>query len=564
MFDLSHAKEPEKKHWLEADRYSFSEMAVLADQKAFHRRRMQIRATNIRRALRRMFRRDSGFSAAELAHVLRETDDPSGWAADLLAEAHWYEGQESNGGDLEPLTLSRILHSLGTAILELAGKTQTPLSALFPGLHENLSDADSAWLEGLGLSTDDSLAASDWAERARDTAFQNLHHTVLRLEASRMKPPHSALRSDEIVWGRAPARLDLGGGWSDTPPYTLEFGGSVINAAVNLNGQPPIQAYARVIREPVIRVGSIDFGGRIEISTLDQLHSYHEVTSEFSLAKAAFVLCGLSPRTADWPRDASLQDILQGFGGGLELTTLAAIPGGSGLGTSSILGAVILAVIQRVMGRVLPAQELFHGVLRLEQALATGGGWQDQIGGAVDGVKVIHTDAGLIPQASIHYVPGDVLDPVLNDGRTLLYYTGITRLAKNILQQVVGRYLDRNRSSIATLRQIHASPPRVADAMSRKDYESFGGMIQEAWDLKKQLDPGSTNDRIETLLDRMRPHVLGTKLLGAGGGGFVLVLAKTVEDARILRKKLEAEPPNERARFFDYSISREGLVVTVC
>jgi len=66
------------------------------------------------------------------------------------------------------------------------------------------------------------------------------------------------------------------------------------------------------------------------------------------------------------------------------------------------------------------------------------------------------------------------------------------------------------------------------------------------------------------ILDRMRPHVYGAKLLGAGGGGFLLMVCKSPEDGASVREMLEAEPPNDRARFFDFDISREGLVVTVC
>jgi len=220
--------------------------------------------------------------------------------------------------------------------------------------------------------------------------------------------------------------------------------------------------------------------------------------------------------------------------------------------------------VQRMVGRSLTQQELFHGVLRLEQVLTTGGGWQDQIGGAVDGVKVATSGPGLVPDVSIHYVPPDVLEPALNGGSTLLYYTGITRLAKNILQQVVGRYLDRDRLAAATLRQIHALPPHVAEAMARKDGEAFGRLIDVAWRLNKQLDPNSSTPEIETLLDRVRPHIHGAKLLGAGGGGFLLMVCKSPADASAVRAMLDSDPPNDRARFFDLSVSREGLVVTTC
>ncbi|MCJ7588812.1 MAG: hypothetical protein MUQ00_13065, partial [Candidatus Aminicenantes bacterium] len=242
----------------------------------------------------------------------------------------------------------------------------------------------------------------------------------------------------------------------------------------------------------------------------------------------------------------------------------AAIPSGSGLGTSSIMGAVLIAVIRRMMGRSLTSRELFHEVLRLEQELTTGGGWQDQVGGAVGGVKMITTAPGMVPDPRIHFVPPDVLDPGLNGGRTLLYYTGLRRLAKNILHEVVGRYLDRDRAGLATLHEIHGFPPRMADAMAAKDISSFGELVETAWELKQEIDPDSTNDVIEEILARARPHIDGATILGAGGGGFLLLIAKSVAEAAALRTRLEKDPPNDRARFFDFRVSDEGLAVTTC
>ena len=149
-------------------------------------------------------------------------------------------------------------------------------------------------------------------------------------------------------------------------------------------------------------------------------------------------------------------------------------------------------------------------------------------------------------------------------GSTLLYYTGITRLAKGILGQVVGHYLDRDRAAMATLRQIHELAPRVAEAMSRKDGQAFGELVGRAWELNKQLDPGATNDQVESLMGRVRPYVCGAKLLGAGGGGFLLMVCQSAEQAGKVRQLLEVEPANARARFFDYQINQDGLVVTAC
>jgi galactokinase/mevalonate kinase-like predicted kinase len=511
-----------------------------------------------------MFGRHSRFSATELAYTLQESHNPAAFAAELLAEAQWYAGEGASIARLEAFTASRILHTLGSAIATLAGGRDVLLAELLPGLAEACPPASRAWLGTMGLPIAADTRAAPWAQAAAALAFRQLSGVIVSSGSRAAAPPVSALRSDEIVWGRCPARLDLGGGWSDTPPYSLEYGGCVINAAVDLNGQPPIHVYARLTEEPVIRISSIDLGKSIRLGELEELLDFRSATSEFGLAKAALAISGFSPAAAAWPAGITLRGMLEHFGGGIDLTTLAAIPKGSGLGTSSIVGAALLAVVQRTMGRTLGRQELFHGVLRLEQALTTGGGWQDQVGGVVDGVKVISAEAGLVPDPRIHYVPADVLDPAANGGATLLYYTGITRVAKNILQQVVGRYLDRDRQAMATLRQIHALPPHLSDAMARKDLPSFGRLIDLAWRLNKQLDPNSSTPQIEAMLDRARPHLNGAKLLGAGGGGFLLLVCKSPADAVAVRQDLQAHAPNERARFFDFGVSTQGLVVTVC
>jgi galactokinase/mevalonate kinase-like predicted kinase len=507
-----------------------------------------------------MFRVGSDFSAAELRFVLSHTDDRPGIVAELLAEAEQCLRTPATGPDA--FLPARLLHTLGSAIGQLDCAQGRRLVDALPGLEKILPDAQSQWLEGMGLAPD--LPVDQWCTQAKSVAFEALGQTILGKGFKDRPCPRNSLRKDEIVWGRAAARLDLGGGWTDTPPYSLEHGGCVINAAVNLNGQPPIHTYARVIEEPVIRITSVDMGTRLEIRRLDELLDYRKASSDFSLAKAALAISGFSPRAAAWREGVALPEMLKLFGGGIELTTLAAIPKGSGLGTSSIAGAVILSVIHRMMGRLLSRAELFHGVLQLEQSLTTGGGWQDQIGGVLDGVKVITTAPGLVPDANIHYVPADVLDPHANGGCTLLYYTGITRLAKNILRQVVGRYLDHQRSALATLRRLHALPHQVADAMARKDLPAFGHQIDVAWRLNKEIDPHSSTPEIEAILDRIRPHTHGAKLLGAGGGGFLLIVCKSPQDAQSVRETLTQDPPNPQARFFDYDISHTGLTVTVC
>ncbi|MFB3905135.1 MAG: L-fucokinase [Acidobacteriota bacterium] len=563
MLHPGKATADQKREWRQARRYSLAEIASLTDFSAFYQRRSRLRAEEILGSLPATFRADSGFSAAELAFVLRNSGRPQVWIKALMSEARWHSRSCSDPG-MDCFTFSRLIHTLGTAVGLLADSPEQLVEDLLPGLAEDLAEEDAEWLRRFGVFPYPGMAISRWVEKLHARAFDFLESTIIYTGVQKPAPPRSALRSDEIVWGRAPARLDLGGGWTDTPPYSLENGGRVINAAVNLNGQPPIQCYARVIDRPVIRISSIDLGTRLEITSLEGLLDYREPTGEFGLAKAALALCGFDPEAANWEGDPTLERMLAEFGGGIELTTLAAIPKGSGLGTSSIMGAVVVSVLSRLTGRTLPRRDLFHYVLRLEQALTTGGGWQDQVGGVVDGVKLIESDPGMVPDIRIHYVAADVLEPATNGGCTLLYYTGITRLAKHILQDVVGRYLDRDRLAMTTLRRLHLLGNQVADAMARKDILEFGELINTAWSLNKQLDPNSTNGEIEGLLSRLSPHLYGSKLLGAGGGGFLLMVCKSPNDAMKVKDMLESAPPNLRARFFDFDVSTEGLVVSVC
>jgi len=567
MWKPSSATHKQKQAWHDAERYSFAEMALNADQEYFFQRRWLSRAQEIGQSLQAIFRHESRFSSKELGFILSWLDphQRNQSIRGIFREALRHYGDRDSTGSVGRLTFSRIIHTLGTAIespwLENGQELETALNEL----KDILTPEEKERWSALGMDFFHDSRILERTQKAHELAFNNLSQTIVLSEQKSPSYPQKAVRTDEIIWGRAPARLDLGGGWTDTPPYALEKGGCVINAAVNLNGQAPIHVYARIIEEPEIRIFSIDHGQKVTITHLDELHDYRKATSEFGLAKAALALSGFSLERSTWPSEVkTLKNMLHLFGGGIELTTLAAIPSGSGLGTSSIMGAVLISVINRMLGQEHTSRELFNLVLQLEQELTTGGGWQDQIGGTLAGVKMITTEPGLVPDPRIHFVPDDVLDPQINNGQTLLYYTGMRRLAKNILRNVVGNYLDRDRVCLDTLHKLHVYPPLMVDAMSRKNMQQFGGLIDLAWRLNKRLDPDSSNPSIEEILQQFTPHMYGAKLLGAGGGGFLLVVCKSPDSAQAVRRKLKENPPNSLARFFDYEISRKGLEVTIC
>ena len=133
----------------------------------------------------------------------------------------------------------------------------------------------------------------------------------------------------------------------------------------------------------------------------------------------------------------SLEEQLKAFGSGMEITLLSAIPAGSGLGTSSILASTVLGAISDFCGLNWDKNEICNRTLILEQLLTTGGGWQDQYGGVLRGVKLLQTHAGMDQSPLVRWLPDYLFTGGEYQKCHLLYYTGITRTAKGILAEIV-------------------------------------------------------------------------------------------------------------------------------
>ncbi len=373
-------------------------------------------------------------------------------------------------------------------------------------------------------------------------------------------PLSLAVKEDQIVWARSPLRLDLAGGWSDTPPYALRYGGQVVNCAVDLNGQPPVQVFCRRTTEPFVRLHSIDTGCRETCTDFETLSDYRSPASPFALPKAALCLLGF---TREQSGCATLESLLKRLGSGLEITLLCAVPKGSGLGTSSILGATILAALHRFFGLSVERDDLFRRVLHMEQMLTTGGGWQDQIGGIVGGIKYNSTTPGLRPAPLVHQLNPNILTQGPSLRRFTLFYTGITRLAKNILSEVVQQVNRNTPAYLFTLRHMRQLALDVRHAIELGDVETLGPLLRLSWEANKRIHPGTTNPDVEALLARTARWTIGAKLLGAGGGGYALLLATDEAAADATRNLLRKEFENNRARIVDFTLNTTGLQVSV-
>jgi len=356
---------------------------------------------------------------------------------------------------------------------------------------------------------------------------------------------------------RTAARIDFGGGWTDTPPYSLERGGTVLNAAVTLWGAYPILAQAELLDKPTLILECRDIEAAIEPRFAAQVLNYANPGDPFALAKAALVYLGFFP--ADSAPDAAIADLLRPLGGGLKLSTSTTIPRGSGLGTSSILAGAILQCLANLCGQPVEQAQLFDQVLCLEQMITTGGGWQDQVGGLVGGVKLVTTQPGLPQVAHTQQVPLSATLRGMLDTRLLLIYTGQRRLAKDLLRTIMGRYMAREPEMVSLLADIAALAREMHKALLAEDCAGLGRLVAEHWEINKRMDPGCTNPFIDDLLAFCQPYVLGAKLSGAGGGGFAIALAHDEAAARELERQLQARYP-QQVRVWPCAVADGGMV----
>ena len=339
----------------------------------------------------------------------------------------------------------------------------------------------------------------------------------------------------------APVRIDLAGGWSDTPPVCNDLGGAVVNMAVTLDGEMPIKVTVRERRDKFVRIVSKDLGKRRIVKSQAELDSRHDPSDWCALVKNALAVTGYHYGTK-----------------GLDIEISANLPKGSGMGTSSILGAATVAAL---LGRADPA-ELGELTLRLEKEMSTGGGWQDQFGGMLPGVKLLKSDPGDVQQIRTDTLPCEWLASLLKE-KGLLYFTGQKRMARNILRKVLAFYAE-NPHGFATILidSLKHDARRCARAIRERDEMALAEAISNYWRDKKLLDPGSTNSRIDALVDLAKPHANAVTLAGAGGGGFMFMLAKSRRDADRIRSLFKANAPSSVSRFYDFEVSSSGISLT--
>ncbi|NWV67566.1 FUK kinase, partial [Malurus elegans] len=363
-----------------------------------------------------------------------------------------------------------------------------------------------------------------------------------------------------------PARLDLSGGWSDTPPITYEHGGAVVDVAVLVDGCRPIGARVQRIVQPELRLVSLSGAPPSEVvaelvcQELEHLQDYCQPHAPGALLKAAFICTQVVQFPSQRPLRAQL---MENFGGGFEVHTWSKLPHGSGLGTSSILAGAVMASLYRAAGKAASTESLIHAVLHLEQRLTTGGGWQDQVGGLVPGIKIGRSKAQLPLRVEVEQIlVPDGFTQTLND-HLLLVYTGKTRLARNLLQDVVRNWYARLPSIVQNADALVNNAEECAQALRQGDLLLLGKCLDCYWQQKKCMAPGCEPLAVGHMMDALRPYVYGQCLAGAGGGGFLYILTKAPRQKEALHQILASTEGLGNFSIHSIEVDKGGFSVEV-
>lgn len=367
-------------------------------------------------------------------------------------------------------------------------------------------------------------------------SFNLISEGILKETVSNLKYNENCRIAKDKHTVKLPLRVNWGGGWSDTPPYCNEKGGAVLNAAILLNGEKPVEVTLEKISEKKIVFDSRDMDVHGEFTEIASLQATGDPYDVFALQKAALLACGIIPSEG-----GNLVEILERLGGGFVMhSEVTNVPKGSGLGTSSILSAACVKAIFEFMGIPHTEDDLYSYVLAMEQIMSTGGGWQDQVGGVVNGVKFITAMPGLIQDIKVKKleIPEEAMNE-LNE-RFVLIYTGQRRLARNLLRDVVGRYIGNEQDSIFALNEIQRVAALMRFELERGNIDEFAKLLDYHWELSQKVDSGSTNTLIDQIFASIADYTAGKLVCGAGGGGFLQVVLKRGVSKENVRKTLKS------------------------
>jgi D-glycero-alpha-D-manno-heptose-7-phosphate kinase len=311
---------------------------------------------------------------------------------------------------------------------------------------------------------------------------------------------------------RSPLRISLGGGGTDLPSYYRDHGGFLIAAAIDKH------VYI-TIHEPFVDQVIAKYSKLEQVETASQLQ--HPIIRE------ALAAVAIERR--------------------IEITSMSDIPAGTGLGSSGSFATALLLGLHTLRNNIIPARDLAEQACDLEiNKLGEPIGKQDQYIAAFGGV----TSFTFAKDGSVKVEPVQIEPEVMDnlEDNLCLFFTGYTRNASGILSDQDRRSKDQDQTMIDNLHYTKELGYRSLKAIEQGNLHEFAALMHEHWEHKRARTPGMSNGNIDELYSYALVNgALGGKLIGAGGGGFLMFY--TEEKTRLRRAMTKHGMREIRFRF---------------
>lgn len=319
-----------------------------------------------------------------------------------------------------------------------------------------------------------------------------------------------------MIITRSPLRISLGGGGTDLPSYYLEHGGFVISAAID--------RYVYITLHNTFQPGLI-----VKYSKMEQVDAVGELRHPIV-------------------REA-LRLVLGDQASYLEMTSMSDIPAGTGLGSSGSFTTALLTALHTLNKTVVTRQDLAEQACHIElDRLGEPIGKQDQYIAAFGGIQCLHFERDGAVRVEPLSVSAETLYNL--EDNLVMFFTGYTRSASAILQEQDTKSRQKDENMTANLHFIKELGLESRKAFTSGDPRRFGEIMHVHWQHKKQRSAGMSNPRIDEWYETGRANgAIGGKLIGAGGGGFLMFYA---EDKTRLRSAMKQHGLSEVRVRFDF------------
>lgn len=333
-----------------------------------------------------------------------------------------------------------------------------------------------------------------------------------------------------------PVRINFGGGWSDTPPFCLDNGGSVCNAAITINKKKPVCIKISEIEEKSIIIKSVDRNMSIKMKVIPQKI---EKSDLFLLEKTTIF--------------NSIEKIELTEGMEIVIDTRM-IPRGSGLGTSSILILALLMAIYKFKEINVDDNFMYNKVLYIEKLIGTGGGWQDQAGALHSGIKLINSKPGKVQNLEVEKI--EISQQLKNElkNRLVLIYTGQSHVDKNMVQNIMGKYIVGDKKIVQAIMEIKNISVKMREALLNEDINKFSALLTQNYELSCILDKNFSNELTNSILSVCDKYIDGKMICGAGNGGFIEVILKKGVTKEFLNHELRKRFSNSDIKVWNIDI----------